>query len=67
MTPPSKYPVVLGDVGGGGTASASFTVQFLCKHAAGDGDRDDPRYILWAPWSANTYETGVLVQKNLQP
>ena len=67
VTPPSKYPVVLGDVGGGGTASASFTVQFLCKHAAGDGDRDDPRYILWAPWNANTYETGVLVQKSLQP
>lgn len=66
VTAPSKYPVVLGDVGGGGTASASFTVQFHgCKI---DGrDRDDPRYILWAPWNANTYETGVLVQKNVQP
>lgn len=66
VTPPTKYPVVLGDVGGGGTASASFTVQFHgCK--IDDRDRDDPRYILWAPWNANTYETGVLVQKNVQP
>ncbi len=62
VTPPSKYPVSLGDVGGGGTASASFTVQFKnCR------DPDDARYVLWAPWSANVYETGTLVLKDLQP
>jgi endo-1,4-beta-xylanase len=67
VTPPSKYPVVLGDVAGGGTASASFTVQFQKCKSDHDGDRDDPRFVLWAPWSANVYEHGTLVQKNLQP
>ena len=66
VIPPSKYPVVLGDVGGGGTASASFTVQFHDCRFDSRG-RDVPRYILWAPWNANTYETGVLVQKNIEP
>lgn len=62
VTPPSKFPVALGDVAGGGMASASFTVQFHdCR------DPDDARFILWAPWSANVYQTGMLVQKNLQP
>ncbi len=62
VTPPSKYPVVLGDVAGGGTASATFTVQFLhCQNP------QDARYILWAPWTANTYQTGTLVERNLQP
>ncbi len=87
VTPPSKYPVMLGDVAGGGTASASFTVQFRCRDRGGsdrDGrdrdhsdsdhsdsdhsDRDDaPRFVLWAPWTANVYERGTLVQKDLQP
>lgn len=60
LTPPSKYPVALGNVGGGGSASASFTVQFQrC--------RNDARFVLWAPWSANVYQMGTLVEKNLQP
>ena len=60
LTPPSKYPVALGNVGAGGSASASFTVQFQrC--------RNDARFVLWAPWSANVYEMGTLVEKNLQP
>ena len=67
VTPPSKYPVALGDIGGGGTASASFTVQFQNCRSDHDGDRDDPKFVLFAPWSANTYEKGMLVQKNLQP
>ncbi|HEX4267138.1 MAG TPA: endo-1,4-beta-xylanase [Steroidobacteraceae bacterium] len=60
LTPPSKYPVLLGNVGGGGTASASFGAQF--QHC-----RNDARFVLWAPWSANVYQMGTLVQKNLQP
>jgi endo-1,4-beta-xylanase len=60
LTPPSKYPVALGNVGAGGSASASFTVQF--QHC-----RNDARFVLWAPWSANVYEMGTLVEKNLQP
>jgi len=62
IVPPSKYPVSLGDVAGGGMASASFTVRFQkCR------DGDDARFVLWAPWSANVYETGTLVAKGLQP
>ncbi|MDA8350589.1 MAG: endo-1,4-beta-xylanase [Pseudomonadota bacterium] len=87
ITPPSSYPVVLGDVAGGGMASASFTVQFHCGERRrrgrdfagrghddrghddrGDREGDDaPRFILRAPWSANVYETGTLVQKDVQP
>jgi endo-1,4-beta-xylanase len=60
LTPPSKYPVALGNVGAGGSASASFTVQFQrC--------RNDARFVLFAPWSANVYEMGTLVEKDLQP
>ncbi|HVS77124.1 MAG TPA: endo-1,4-beta-xylanase [Steroidobacteraceae bacterium] len=62
VTPPSNYPVALGDVAGGGTASASFTVQFHdCR------DTDDARFVLLAPWTANVYETGTVVAKDLQP
>ncbi|HTX06219.1 MAG TPA: endo-1,4-beta-xylanase [Steroidobacteraceae bacterium] len=62
ITPPSKYPLSLGDVAGGSTASVSFTVQFQkCR------DSDADRFVLWAPWSANVYETGTLVAKGLQP
>lgn len=80
VTPPSKYPVSLGNIGGGGMGSASFTVQFHCR--GGDDDRSDrehraarskperddtPRFALWAPWSANVYEKGTLVVKDLRP
>jgi endo-1,4-beta-xylanase len=62
VTPPSKYPVAMGDVAGGSSASVSFTVKFQhCPHP------DDARFILWAPWSANVYQTGTLVVKDLQP
>jgi endo-1,4-beta-xylanase len=67
VTPPSKYPVALGNVGAGGTASASFTVRFQNCRSDDDHDGDDPRFVLWAPWSANGYETGTLVDKNLHP
>src|SRR6185437_11456673 len=58
VTPPSKYPVVVGDVGSGTMGSASFTVQF--QHCP---DPSDARFVLWVPWSANVYETGTLVVK----
>jgi endo-1,4-beta-xylanase len=67
VTPPSKYPVSLGDVTGGGTASVSFTVRFHNCRNDGDNDRHDPRFVLWAPWKANTYEAGLLLQKNVRP
>jgi endo-1,4-beta-xylanase len=62
VTPPSKYPVAIGDVAGGSSASVALTVKF--QHCP---DPDDARFILWAPWSANVYQTGTLVVKDLQP
>ena len=62
VTPPSKYPVVVGDVGSGAMGSVSFTVKF--QHCP---DTSDARFVLWVPWSANVYETGTLVVKDLQP
>jgi endo-1,4-beta-xylanase len=54
VTPPSSYPVVLGDIAAGATASASFTVDF------GRCDRET-EFTLVVPWSSATYETGRLV------
>ncbi len=46
ITPPSAFPVVLGDIAEGSSASASFTIDF------GHGcDRETP-FILEMPWSA---------------
>ena len=67
VTPPSAFPVSLGDVAGGGTASATFTVQFHNCRNDGDKDRDDPRFVLWAPWTANTYEKGAVFQRDVRP
>jgi len=60
VVPPSKYPVVLGDIPSGGTATASFNVSF--EHCT-----DDARFDVFAPWSSAVYETGVMVEKGLQP
>jgi endo-1,4-beta-xylanase len=54
VTPPSGYPIVLGDLAVGGTASATFTVSF-----AGCGDFAD--FVLSVPWSSATYDTGTFV------
>jgi endo-1,4-beta-xylanase len=54
VTPPSGYPIVLGDLSVGGTASATFTVSF-----AGCGDFAD--FVLSVPWSSATYDTGTFV------
>jgi endo-1,4-beta-xylanase len=54
ITPPSSYPVVLGDIPATGTASAAFTINFSsCE--------EHSRFILEAPWSSATYETGTLI------
>jgi len=45
ITPPSSYPVTLGDIPGGGSALASFTINFSgCPNIA--------RFKLTMPWSA---------------
>jgi endo-1,4-beta-xylanase len=54
VTPPSGYPIVLGDLAVGGTASATFTVSF--DHC---GDFAD--FVLSMPWTSATYDTGTFV------
>jgi endo-1,4-beta-xylanase len=46
ITPPSAFPVVLGDLAQGSSASASFTIDFE------RGCRFEPPLILEMPWSA---------------
>jgi len=54
VTPPSSFPVVLGDIAAGGSASAAFTIDFKgCERFA--------RFSLRAPWSSATYHTGTFV------
>ena len=54
VTPPSAFPVVLGDIAAGGTASSTFTINFAgCDRFAA--------FALIAPWSSATYHTGTFV------
>jgi len=44
ITPPSSFPVVLGDIAEGASANAAFTIDFSsCRHEA--------RFVLKMPWS----------------
>ncbi len=54
VTPPAAFPIVLGDIPEGNSASASFTIDFTtCRLPA--------PYVLEAPWSAaNGADTGTL-------
>jgi endo-1,4-beta-xylanase len=55
VTAPGSYPIVLGDLAVSGSASAAFTINFTgCSAVAG--------FILEAPWSSATYETGTYLQ-----
>ena len=51
LTAPGSYPIVLGDIPTSGTASATFT---LTLH----GCNPHTRFVLTAPWSSATYDTG---------
>ena len=51
VTPPSAYPVLLGDIPVSGTASAAFTINFASC------DRET-RFTVSAPWSSSVYHTG---------
>ena len=54
VTAPGNYPVALGDIAPGGTASAAFTVRLVgCDPLA--------RFTLIVPWSSAVYDTGTLV------
>jgi endo-1,4-beta-xylanase len=57
VTPPSSYPVVLGDIASGNSASAAFTIDFTgCAALA--------RFTLNMPWSSATYDVGTFAQGN---
>ena len=54
VTAPGSYPILLGDIATGGSASAAFTIDFAgCDRSA--------RFTLSVPWSSATYHTGTFV------
>jgi endo-1,4-beta-xylanase len=53
VTPPSSYPVLLGDIATSGSASAAFTIDF-------DGCDESARFSAIVPWTSSTYHTGTL-------
>jgi endo-1,4-beta-xylanase len=54
VTPPTAYPVQLGDIAVSSSASAAFTIDFgSCSRFA--------RFILTMPWTSATYDTGTFV------
>ena len=57
ITPPSSYPVSLGDIAASSAASASFLIDFAgCPSTA--------RFTLNVPWSSAVYDSGALVSGN---
>ena len=57
ITAPGSYPISLGDIATGGSASAAFTVDFAsCDRFA--------RFTLSVPWSSATYHTGTFVYQH---
>lgn len=57
ITPPSSYPVALGDLASGAEANATFTIDFTgCASLA--------RFAVNMPWSSATYDTGTFALGN---
>ena len=54
VTPPGSFPIVLGDIAPGASASASFTIRIV-------GCNPNAEFVLKAPWSSATYHTGTFV------
>ena len=52
---PSSFPMQLGDIGTGGTASASFTVSIV-------GCNPNAEFTVSVPWSSAVYDTGTATQ-----
>ena len=50
----SSFPILLGDIAPGASASASFTVSIV-------GCNPNSRFTLSVPWSASVYQTGTFV------
>lgn len=60
VTPPSSYPVVLGDIASTSSVSAAFTIDFSrCSSNA--------QFSLVVPWSSAKYETGTFVLERQRP
>lgn len=56
VTPPGSYPISLGDIAAGGSASAPFTINVAgCDRSA--------QFVLTAPWSSSVYHTGTFVSE----
>jgi hypothetical protein len=55
ISAPGAFPVGLGDIAPGATASASFTINT-------GGCNPSAEFILKVPWSSSTYHTGTLVK-----
>ena len=53
ITTPSAFPVALGDIAAGASASANFTLNIA-------GCNPSAEFVLKAPWSSSTYHTGAL-------
>jgi endo-1,4-beta-xylanase len=56
ITAPGSYPILLGDIPAGGSADASFTIDFT-------GCSDSAHFLVTAPWSSATYHTGTFVKE----
>ncbi|MGH9530124.1 MAG: endo-1,4-beta-xylanase, partial [Terriglobales bacterium] len=57
VTPPSSYPIVLGDIASGSSVGTSFTIDFTgCSNAA--------RFTMKAPWSSAVYDIGTFTLGN---
>lgn len=54
ITAAGSYPIALGDLPVNGTASASFTISLV-------GCNPNAKWVITAPWSSATYETGTFV------
>jgi endo-1,4-beta-xylanase len=53
VTAPSAFPIALGDIAPGGSATASFTISIA-------GCNPNAEFVLKAPWSSSTFHTGTL-------
>ena len=51
ITSPAGFPIVLGDIPAGGTASTTITLSIV-------GCNPNAQWQITAPWNANTYELG---------
>ena len=56
VTAPGPFPIVLGDIATGASASAAFTVSIV-------GCNPNAEFVLKVPWSSAVYDTGTLVKE----